>query len=80
MYCTDLRNNVEHIAATVRQGKTTTDEEANAVAAEAILTFGQVAVGIFEELAGIHAALDELNAEHARSVATLHKAMAPEGS
>lgn len=79
MHFTDLRNDVEHIAAVVRHGKTDNDDEFNAVAADAILTFGQVAVGIFEELAGIHAALEKRNAEHARSAATLHDAIRPQG-
>jgi hypothetical protein len=66
MHFTDLRSDVDHIAAAVRHGKADSEEDFNAVAAHAVLTFGQVAVGIFEELAAIREALEAANAaEHA---------------
>lgn len=59
MEFTELRNQVEHIAAGIRQAGVDAhgpDPEMSLLG-DALLVFGQVAVGIFEELHGIRQAL-----------------------
>jgi heterodisulfide reductase subunit C len=60
---TELRDSVEHLAGVVRRLDSAAGEdvsEEQAAAAQAVLTFGQVAVGVFEELHAIRKALEAI--------------------